>query len=72
MEKVTQEQLKKMNKLHRIELRQLDHMSESQFQVFKKNFSVGCLEGITKSEAHALLMSMLTLNLELQNRGEVI
>ena len=72
MEKVTREQLKKMNKSHRIELRQLEHMSETQFQVFRKNFSVGCLDGITKDEAHALLVSMLALNLELQNSGEFI
>jgi hypothetical protein len=40
-------------------------MSEAQFQAFKKNFSFGHLENITKAEAHELLTSMLALNLSL-------
>lgn len=72
MEKVTKEQLEFMNKQHRLELRHLDHMTEAQFQVFKKNISVGCLDGITKSEAKELLMSMLAINLELQGQGKYL
>ena len=63
---VTLEQLEKMNKLHRKELRQIKNMSEQQFQAFKRNFSFGHLEKITKAEAHELLTSMLALNLKLQ------
>lgn len=59
------EQLKKMNRLHRLELRKISKMSEAQFQAFKKNFSVGHLENITKTEAYELLTSMLALNLSL-------
>ncbi|MDD3001178.1 MAG: hypothetical protein PHF29_05430 [Candidatus Riflebacteria bacterium] len=70
MSEVTRSQLIEMNKLHRKELRQIEKMSESQFQAFKKNFSFGTLENITKDEAHSLLMSMLTVNLKLQNETE--
>lgn len=63
--RVTREQLEKMNRLHRRELRQIRNMSEAQFQIFRKNFSFGHLEKITKAEAHELLMSMLALNLQL-------
>ena len=72
MTKLTKEQLEKANKLHRKELKQIDLMTDQQFQIFKRNISVGCLEGITKSEAKALLMSMLTVNLNLQAQGEYI
>ncbi|NCB38412.1 MAG: hypothetical protein EOM80_06535 [Erysipelotrichia bacterium] len=54
-----------MNRLHRRELRQIKNMSEAQFQVFRKNFSFGHLDKITKAEAHELLTSMLALNLQL-------
>jgi hypothetical protein len=40
-------------------------MNEAQFQVFKKNFSFGQLEDITRAEAYELLTSMLALNLSL-------
>ncbi|MDD2998946.1 MAG: hypothetical protein PHV05_07765 [Candidatus Riflebacteria bacterium] len=63
--KLTREQLEKMNRLHRRELRQIKNMSEAQFQVFRKNFSFGHLDKITKAEAHELLTSMLALNLQL-------
>lgn len=63
--KLTRDQLEKMNRLHRRELRQLKHMSEAQFQAFRRNFSFGQLEDITLAEAHALLTSMLALNLQL-------
>ncbi|MBU1109599.1 MAG: hypothetical protein KKB51_23150 [Candidatus Riflebacteria bacterium] len=62
---LTREQLEKMNRLHRRELRQIKNMSEAQFQAFRKNFSFGHLENITRAEAHTLLTSMLTLNLQL-------
>ena len=64
-EKLTREQLEKMNKLHRLELRKIGKMNEAQFQVFKKNFSFGQLEDITRAEAYELLTSMLALNLSL-------
>ncbi|GAB4279356.1 MAG: hypothetical protein Kow0029_23180 [Candidatus Rifleibacteriota bacterium] len=64
-EKLTREQLEKMNKLHRLELRQIKRMSEVQFQAFKKNFSFGHLDKITKVEAVELLTSMIALNLSL-------
>jgi hypothetical protein len=64
-EKLTRQQLEKMNRLHRLELRQIKNMTEEQFQVFKRNFSFGHLENITKVEAHELLTSMLALNLNL-------
>lgn len=63
---VTKLQLEKMNKIHRRELRQIRAMSENQFLAFKFNFSFGHLENITKAEAEELLISMITLNLELQ------
>jgi len=62
---LTREQLEKMNRLHSLELRQIKNMSEAQFQAFRKNFSFGHLENITRAEAHALLTSMLALNLQL-------
>lgn len=62
---LTRDQLEKMNKLHRLELRQIKKMTEAQFQVFKKNFSFGQLDNITRSEAYELLTSMLALNLSL-------
>jgi hypothetical protein len=40
-------------------------MSEAQFQVFRRNFSFGQLENITRAEAYSLLTSMLALNLQL-------
>ncbi len=64
---VTLEQLEKMNRMHRAELRKIKKMSETQFQVFKKNFSVGQLEKITKIEAEELLTSMLALNIQIQS-----
>jgi hypothetical protein len=64
-EKLTRQQLEKMNRLHRRELRQIKNMSEAQFQIFKKNFSFGHLKDITRAEAHELLTSMLALNLNL-------
>lgn len=64
---LTLKQLETMNKLHRLELRQIKNMSEAQFQVFRKNFSFGHLDKITLAEAHALLTSMLALNLQLLN-----
>lgn len=64
-EKLTRQQLEKMNRLHRLELRQIKNMTEEQFQVFKRNFSFGHLENITKVEAYELLTSMLALNLNL-------
>lgn len=63
--KITREQLEKMNKLHRRELRQIKNMSEAQFQTFKYNFSFGKLVDITRAEAYQLLTSMLALNLRL-------
>jgi len=63
--KLTREQLEKMNRLHRRELRQIKNMSEAQFQAFRRNFSFGQLADITREEAHALLTSMLALNLQL-------
>ncbi|MGM0600264.1 MAG: hypothetical protein ACQETH_10665 [Candidatus Rifleibacteriota bacterium] len=54
-----------MNRLHRLELRKIGKMNEAQFQVFKRNFSVGHLEDITRAEAYELLTSMLALNLSL-------
>jgi len=64
---VSKQQLEKMNKIHRRELRQIKNMSEAQFQAFKFNFSFGHLENITKVEAEKLLVSMLALNQNLQN-----
>lgn len=64
-EKLTRQQLEKMNKMHRRELRQIKNMTEAQFQIFKKNFSFGHLDDITKAEAYELLTSMLALNLSL-------
>ena len=63
--KLSREQLETMNKLHRRELRQIKNMSEAQFQVFRRNFSFGQLENMTRAEAQQLLMSMLALNLQL-------
>lgn len=64
---VSLDQLDRMNKNHRSELKKIRKMSEAQFQAFKKNFSVGCLENITKIEAEQILTSMLTLNLKIKN-----
>ncbi|MBI3038075.1 hypothetical protein HYY75_03340 [bacterium] len=64
---VSVEQLERMNKIHRLELRKIRKMNERQFQTFKKNFSFGHLEKITKIEAEELLTSMLTLNLKMQS-----
>ena len=64
---LTQDQLQKMNLVHRRELRQIRLMNEVQFQAFKKNFSVGFLENVNKQEAEELLTSMLTLNICMQN-----
>jgi hypothetical protein len=66
MSRPSLENLQRAKKLHQKELRQLDLMTEAQFQAFKKNFSIGELEGITRSEAKRLIMSMLTVNLKLQ------
>ena len=60
-------QLQKANKIHRTELKKIRRMTERQFQAFRKNFSVGCLEKISKAEAEELLVSMLTLNLRIQS-----
>ncbi len=65
--KLSREQLETMNRLHRRELRQIRNMSETQFQVFRRNFSFGQLDNMTKAEAQQLLMSMLALNLQLLN-----
>lgn len=63
--KLTRAQLETMNRMHRRELRQIKNMTEQQFQIFKRNFSFGHLDKITRAEAHELLMSMLALNLQL-------
>lgn len=63
--KLTRAQLETMNRMHRRELRQIKNMTEQQFQTFKRNFSFGHLDKITRAEAHELLMSMLALNLQL-------
>jgi len=64
---LTREQLEKMNRLHRMELKKIRKMTESQFQAFKKNFTVGLIDNISKIEAEELLTSMVTLNLKLQS-----
>ncbi|MBF0408041.1 MAG: hypothetical protein HQM10_11840 [Candidatus Riflebacteria bacterium] len=64
---VTPEQLQKVCAIHKKELRWLEKMGESQFQAFKKNFSVGGLENITRDEAYGLIKSMLFLNLQMQS-----
>ena len=69
-QRITREQLEIINSSHRRELRQIKNMNEVQFQVFKSNFSFGHLEGITKIEAHELLVSMIALNLKLQDEIE--
>ncbi len=69
--KLSREQLETMNRLHRRELRQIRNMSEAQFQVFRRNFSFGQLEDMTRAEAQQLLMSMLALNLQLLNDVDV-
>ena len=56
------EQLEFMNRQHRKDLRMLRHMTDAQFNVFKKNISIGILDDISKAEAYDLLMSMLALN----------
>lgn len=63
--KLTRVQLETMNRMHRRELRQIKNMTEQQFQAFRRNFSFGHLDRITRAEAHELLMSMLALNLQL-------
>lgn len=63
---LTKEQLTKMNQNHCWELKKIRKMNEAQFQAFRKNFSVGCLEKITKREAEELLTSMLAINLQIQ------
>lgn len=63
--KLTRAQLETMNRMHRRELRQIKNMTEQQFQAFRRNFSFGHLDKITRAEAHELLMSMLALNLQL-------
>jgi len=62
---LTRAQLETMNRMHRRELRQIKNMTEQQFQAFRRNFSFGHLDKITRAEAHELLMSMLALNLQL-------
>lgn len=64
---LTRDQLERINRQHRLELRQIRRMNEHQFQAFKKNFTVGLLDTITKSEAEELLVSMLALNISMQN-----
>ena len=64
---LTRDQLEKINRQHRLELRQIRRMNEQQFQAFKKNFSVGLLDNITRVEAEELLVSMLALNISMQN-----
>ena len=61
----TLEQLEYMNKQHRKDLRLLEHMSDAQFQVFRKNVSVGILDDIDKAEAYRIVTSMLALNIHL-------
>ncbi len=64
---LTRDQLEKINRQHRLELRQIRRMNEQQFQAFKKNFTVGLLDNITRVEAEELLVSMLALNISMQN-----
>lgn len=58
----TLEQLEFMNKQHRKDLRLLEHMTDAQFHVFRKNISIGVFEDMDKAEAYHILMSMLALN----------
>lgn len=58
----TLEQLEFMNKQHRKDLRLLEHMTDAQFRVFRKNISIGVFEDMDKAEAYHILMSMLALN----------
>ncbi|MBP5469576.1 MAG: hypothetical protein J6Z11_10075 [Candidatus Riflebacteria bacterium] len=37
-------------------------MTDAQFNVFRKNISIGIIEDMSRAEAYDLLMSMLALN----------
>ncbi len=64
---VTLEELEAARRRHVKELRQIEKMSDEEFEIFKKNFSLGSIdESITRSEALALLRSMIAINLQLQ------
>lgn len=58
----TLEQLEKMNRQHRKDLKLLSHMTDAQFHVFRKNISIGIFDDMDKAEAYDILMSMLALN----------
>lgn len=66
----TLEQLEFMNKQHRKDLRLLEHMTDAQFHVFRKNISIGVFEDMSKAEAYDILMSMLTLNMQLIDKAK--
>jgi hypothetical protein len=58
--------LKEALELHKKELKLIRNMSDAQFENFRKNFSIGQLEDISRGEAIALLSNMIGTNLRMQ------
>jgi hypothetical protein len=50
---------------HRWELRQLQRMTDHQFQCFRANFLIGALE-MSRGEAMQLLANMIATNIRMQ------
>ncbi len=68
---VTNEDLRIARLRHLKELRLLEKMTDGEFQVFKKNFSLGLVDpDISRIRAMGLLRAMLETNMQLQDRPE--
>ena len=66
---INREQLDFMKKQHIKELKLLRNMTDKQFEIFRKNFSLGKLDDkITRKEAIDILISMIALNWRLKHK----
>jgi hypothetical protein len=66
---VTIETLDAAYEMHIKELKQINLMTDSQYRVFFRNFSIGKIDpGLTRDEVRNILISMITVNREISKR----
>ncbi|MBI4859636.1 MAG: hypothetical protein HY815_05155 [Candidatus Riflebacteria bacterium] len=65
------QELERSRRQHIRELKLIERMTDEQFEIFKKNFSLGvCDPKIRRREAIEVLKSMILTNLSLQRQKE--
>jgi len=66
---LSREELERARLRHVRELKRIEQLTDEQFEVFRKNFSVGVYDArINRAQALEVLKSMILTNLSLQQR----